>query len=137
MWVVDTCIILDVFEDDPDFGVASAKLLQKLLPDGLMVSPVTMVELAPAFEGDLAEQKYFLSQAGIAHGEPWSPADIEASHQAWNAYIVARRRNRAVLPKRPLADLLIGGFALNRQGLITRNPADFRTWFPKLTIRHP
>lgn len=48
-WVVDTCVVLDVLEDDPQFGRASAKLLENLLRDGLAVSPVTMVELAAAF----------------------------------------------------------------------------------------
>jgi predicted nucleic acid-binding protein len=55
MWVVDTCVVLDVFEHDPQFGLVSAKLLEKLLKDGLVVSPITFVELSAAFDGDLAE----------------------------------------------------------------------------------
>lgn len=133
MWVVDTCVVLDVLEDDPQFGRSSAKLLEKLLPDGLAVSPVTMVELSVAFGGDIAEQKYFLHQAGLAFDEPWTVADTEAAHAAWNAYVLARRADK--IPKRPVADLLIGGFASNRQGLVTRNPADFRRWFPKLVLK--
>jgi hypothetical protein len=58
MWVVDTCVVLDVFEDDLQFGRGSARLLEKLLADGLTVSPVTMVELSAVFGGDLAAQKY-------------------------------------------------------------------------------
>jgi predicted nucleic acid-binding protein len=46
-------------------------------------------------------------------------------------------RRSAKAGKRPVADLLIGGFALNRDGLVTRNPGDFRRWFPKLAIREP
>jgi predicted nucleic acid-binding protein len=135
MWVVDTCVVLDVFEYDPRFGLASAELLQRLLPDGLVVSPVTMVELAAAFGGDLAAQKDFLHQAAIGYSELWSVQDTEASHAAWNSYVKARRKQRVA--KRPLADLLIGGFAANRQGLVTRNAADFRRWFPRLVIREP
>lgn len=135
MWVVDTCVILDVFEDDPRFGTASAKLLDRLLPDGLTLSPATMVELAPAFQGDMAEQKRFLEQAGISHMEPWTANDTDAAHRGWNAYVTARRAQK--LPRRPIADILIGGFAINRQGLVTRNPSDFRPWFPKLTVRQP
>jgi predicted nucleic acid-binding protein len=134
-WIVDTCVVLDIFENDPQFGKGSAKLLEKLLPDGLAISPVTMIELSAAFAGDLAEQKKFLDQAGISHSEPWTTADTEASHAAWNSYVTARRAHK--IPKRPVADLLIGGFAANRHGLITRNPDDFRRWFPKLTIREP
>ncbi|MEO6005739.1 MAG: type II toxin-antitoxin system VapC family toxin [Opitutus sp.] len=135
MWVVDTCVVLDVLEHDPKFGLVSARLLEKLLVDGLAVSPVTFVELSAAFEGDLAEQKHFLEQAGISHTESWTLADTEVAHHAWNAYVQSRRGNQ--IPKRPIADILIGGFAMNRQGLITRNPSDFRRWFPKLLIREP
>jgi predicted nucleic acid-binding protein len=135
MWVVDTCVVLDVFENDPQFGKHSAALLEKLLTDGLAVSPVTMIELSAAFEGDISEQKRFLEGAGIIHGEAWTAADVDASHEAWNAYVMARRKDRA--PRRPVADILIGGFAANRRGLVTRNPADFRRWFPKLVIREP
>lgn len=135
MWIVDTCVILDVFEHDPQFGLGSAKLLTRLLQDGLAVSPVTFVELAAAFAGDLAEQKRFLELAGISYAEAWTAADTEAAHRAWHAYVMARRAEK--LPRRPVADLLIGGFAFRQQGLITRNPADFRRYFPKLTLRVP
>ena len=135
MWIVDTCVVLDVFENDPQFGQASAKLLQKLLPDGLAVSPITMVELSAAFDGDMPEQKRFFEQAGISHSEEWTAADTDASHRAWDAYVRARRADKT--PKRPVADILIGGFALNRKGLITRNASDFRRWFPRLAIREP
>jgi predicted nucleic acid-binding protein len=132
---VDTCVVLDVFENDPKHGRDSAALLQKLLPQGLAVSPVTMVELSAAFEGNLAEQKRFLDQAGISHFEAWTAADTEASHGAWNSYIAARRAHRSI--RRPVADILIGGFAANRRGLVTRNADDFRRWFPALSIREP
>lgn len=134
-WVVDTCVIFDVFENDPQFGQASAKLLQRMLSDGLAVSTVTMVELSAAFDGDMLEQKRFLEMSGISHSEAWTVADTEASHRAWNAYVKARRADK--ISKRPIADLLIGGFALNRKGIITRNASDFRRWFPKLAIREP
>jgi predicted nucleic acid-binding protein len=135
MWVVDTCVMLDVFEHDPKFGQASAMLLDRLLSQGLAVSPVTMVELSPAFDGDLAVQKRFFDEAGIVYGEPWTAADTEAAHAAWNAFVAARRESR--VGKRPVADILIGAFAANRSGLITRNAADFTRWFPRLKVRQP
>ena len=135
MWVVDTCVILDIFEDDPQFGRSSATLLTKLLPEGLVVSPNTVVELSAAFSGDLNEQKRFLDQAGIAYSDPWTKPDTEAAHKAWNIYVSTRRRSK--IPKRPLPDLLIGGYAVNRSGLITRNTSDFIPWFPRLKIHDP
>lgn len=135
MWVVDTCVVLDVLEDDPEFGMSSASLLEQLLLDGLCVSPVTMVELSAAFSGDLIEQKRFLNSAGISYSEPWTTLDMEASHIAWNNYVQARRARKTI--RRPVADLLIGGFASSRNGLVTRNASDFNRWFPRLTIREP
>lgn len=135
MWIADTGVVLDVFENDPQFGVDSARLLERLLADGIAVSPVTMVELSAAFAGDVVEQKRFLDQAGISYAEPWTGADTESAHRAWNAYVPGRRADK--VPKRPVADILIGGFAMNRRGLVTRNPVDFRRWFPRLTIREP
>ena len=32
---------------------------------------------------------------------------------------------------------MIGAFAATRRGLVTRNPAAFRRWFPKLVLREP
>jgi len=134
-WVVDTCIVIDVLDNDPEFGRTSASMLEKSLPDGLLVCPVTMVELSPAFDGNLDIQKGFLAAVGIDFTEAWTSADTEQAHRAWNAYVQARRAGDA--PKRPLADLLIGAFACRHRGLITRNPADFRRWYPKLKLRQP
>ena len=48
-WVVDTCVVLDVLEGDPEFGLASARLIDKLAGEGLSLCPVSYIELAPAF----------------------------------------------------------------------------------------
>lgn len=40
-WVVDTCVLIDVAEADPTFGVASAKLLDSKRADRLTICPVT------------------------------------------------------------------------------------------------
>jgi predicted nucleic acid-binding protein len=135
VWIVDTCVVLDVLEYDPAFGRPSAELLHKLLPQGLAVSPVTMVELSAAFGGDLAEQKRFLDLAGIAYIEPWTATDTEHAHTAWHAYVTAKRLGKAA--KKPVADILIGAFAANRTGLVTRNARDFTRWFPTLKVREP
>ena len=84
---------------------------------------------------DIIEQKYFLDQAGISYVEAWTAADTERACTAWNLYIVAKRQ--AQTPKRPVADILIGGFAANRSGLVTRNTRDFKRWYPSLKIIEP
>lgn len=134
-WVVDTCVLADVFEGDPEFADASADALDDLAPEGLVVSPVTFVELAPAFHGDIAGQREFLAALGIGTDLAVDDDVLLAAHRAWHRHI--RRKRAGEAPKRPVADVLIGALAMNRDGLLTRNAADFRALFPALRIRVP
>ncbi|MCP3963009.1 MAG: type II toxin-antitoxin system VapC family toxin [bacterium] len=134
-WVVDTCMLIDILEDDPRFGEASAQFFDHHTSDGLVVCPVTYAELAPAFRGNLTLQDEFLDGIGVDCREDWVRQDTLKAHEAWSAHI--RRRRGGQAPKRPLADILIGSFALRFQGLMTRNPDGFRTAFPSLELRVP
>ena len=56
---------------------------------------------------------------------------------------VARRGGRLMwvvdtcVKKRPIADVMIGAYALEKGGLITRNEEDFRSLYPTLRIFNP
>lgn len=134
-WVVDTCVLIDVLEDDPVFGHTSALALDSHASEGLVICPMTYAELAPAFQGDLSLQDEFLGGVGLDFRQDWLWGDTLLAHEAWNNFV--QRRRSGLLPKRPLADILIGAFASRYQGLITRNPADFSGVFPNLAIRAP
>ena len=134
-WVVDTCVVLDVLEGDPDFGLASARLIDKLAGEGLTLCPVSYIELAPAFLGDKERQNEFLREIRIDYAQSWDWSDTQQAHKAWYRYVNRRRQDR--ITKRPVADILIGAFACGRKGLLTRNEADFRAVFPTLTITTP
>ncbi len=134
-WVVDTCLLIDVAEADPAFGVASAALLDAKRPEGLTICPVTYAELAPVFDGDAAAQNEFLTNLGVDWTEGWTLKDTVAAHGAWHRYVVGKRAGR--IPKRPVADVLIGAFAGLHDGLHTRNGGDFRTVFPTLRLTAP
>ena len=134
-WVVDTCLIIDVLDNDTDFGESSARLIDRMAPEGLLLCPVTYVELAPAFLGDLRRQNAFLDAVGLGHDELWDDTDTQLAHQAWHRHVSLRRGHH--MPRRPVADILIGAFAAAREGLLTRNPDDFKRVFPKLVIRTP
>jgi predicted nucleic acid-binding protein len=134
-WVVDTCVLLDVLEDDPEFGPLSALTLDSHAAEGLIVCPVTYAELAPAFEGDPNLQDEFLTGVGVDFRQDWTWEDTLRAHESWNRFI-QRKRSR-LIPKRPLADILIGAFALRHQGLITRNSEDFEAVFPELPLQVP
>lgn len=134
-WVIDTCLLIDVLDDDPTFGEASAELIDTHIPEGLSISPVTYAELAPAFQGERTLQDEFLAAVGVSFHQDWTWEDTLRTHIAWHEHI--RRRRRQGGPKRPLADLLIGSFASRFEGLLTRNPDDFRSAFPELELRLP
>ncbi len=133
-WVVDTCILLDIGLDDPEFGEASEALLLRKAKDGLVVCPVTFVELAPAFAGDLAALRKFLANLSVDYTELWQNQDTDKSARAWARHIARRRERAARRLKRPVADVLIGSFALRFDGLLTRNTGDFRQLFPSLRL---
>jgi len=134
-WVVDTCVVIDVLVNDPKFGRKSARKLQNLLKDGLVLCPVSMIDLSPAFDGNLALQKKFLDICGIDYQEAFTVADCEVAHNAWHHYIIAKRSKKVA--KRPVADLMIGAFATRFDGLVTRNQRDFSPWFQRLKIVAP
>lgn len=134
-WVADTCLLIDLAIDDPKFFAASARLLETKQPEGLVVCPISIIELSPVFGGQLPAVAEFLERLNIPWPESWTVADTQAAFVAWNDYVAGKRQGRIV--KRPIADVLIGAFALRFQGLLTRNVTDFRPVFPALPIVEP
>ena len=134
-WVVDTCLLIDVAEGDPEFGEDSARLLDRRRAVGLVVAPVSYVELAPLFNGITEAQNEFLESSGINWTHSWTWPDTIAAHFAWHHYMLKRRGGK--MTKRPIADVLIGAFAMRFNGLLTRNVNDFRNVFPDLRLEKP
>ena len=105
-WVVDTCVIIDVLRGDETFSIRSSMALQSKLDDVLTIAPLTYVELAPEFNGDVEAQNAFLDGMWI--------------HRDFNG-----------------SDIMIGAYAMQKGGLITRNESEFKTLYPNLTIFNP
>jgi len=134
-WVVDTCLLIDVAENDPKFGDGSARLLDRRRPAGLVVAPVSYVELAPLFNGVTEAQNEFLESSGVNWTHSWTWPDMIAAYSAWHHYMLKRPAGK--ISKRPIADVLIGAFAMRFNGLLTRNVKDFRDVFPELRLEKP
>lgn len=122
-WVVDTSVLLDIRLADQTFAQSSAECLARHAADGLVISPVTYVELAPAFGGDRALQEQFLAEVGVKWPASWTLHDTQAAHEIWTAHVANKRFGHA--GKRPVADVFIEAFAKRFQGLITRNAKHF------------
>jgi predicted nucleic acid-binding protein len=127
--------LIDVFRGDKTFAAMSSMALQSKLDDVLTVAPITYVELSPEFNGDADAQDAFLDAMWIHRDFNGSKEAVLLAHKAWHEHIMRKRAGRA--RKRPIADVLIGAYALQKGGLITRNEADFRTLYPTLTIFNP
>ncbi|MGV3532499.1 MAG: type II toxin-antitoxin system VapC family toxin [Chthoniobacteraceae bacterium] len=123
-WVVDTSVLLDIHAGHPEFAEASASCLIKHSEAGLVISPVTYIELAPAFGGDVTLQEQFLSQVGVEWSDLWTAQDTRSAHALWAEHV--KRKRSGITGKRPLADVLIEAFARRFEGLITRNPKHFK-----------
>ena len=134
-WTVDSCIMLDIALADPVFAVPSAKLLDRLLRDGLIVCPISIVEIAPRFGGLPANVREFAKRIGADTGWNWMPVDTDAAAAAWSRHVSHKRQGKEL--RRPVADILIGAFALRTGGLITRNAKHFGAIFPSLKIIEP
>jgi predicted nucleic acid-binding protein len=134
-WVVDTCLLIDVAEGDPRFGNGSARLLDRRRSAELLVAPVSYVELAPLFNGVREAQNGFLESIGVHWTHSWTWPDTVAAYDAWHHYIHRRHRDR--ISKRPIADILIGAFAMRFDGLLTRNIKDFGGLFSELRLEQP
>ena len=135
IWVVDTCVIIDVLRGDETFSIRSSMALQSKLDDVLTIAPLTYVELAPEFNGDAEAQNAFLDGMWIHRDFNGSEEAVLLAHKAWNEHVL-RKRN-GVEKKRPIADIMIGAYAMQKGGLITRNESDFKTLYPNLTIFNP
>ena len=134
-WVVDTCVILDVLKGDEAFSVMSADALDSKRHEGLTVAPITYVELSPSFGGSIIEQDRFLEELGVVVEFQGDRDAVLLAHEAWNAHILRKRIGTD--RKRPIADVMIGAYAMQKGGLITRNEADFHALYPNLTIFNP
>jgi len=135
IWVVDTCVLIDLLKSDPVFGRQSVLALQSKLDETLVIAPITYVELAPAFKGDAWAQDKFLESIWVSCDFSGSRDAVLAAHKAWYEHVQRKRSGRDA--KRPIADVLIGACAMQKGGLITRNEDDFRSLYPALNIFNP
>ena len=134
-WVVDTSLLIDIGMKDQEFSQPAGRLLESKTADGLVICPVSYVELSPLFGGNTRDADAFLKTVNVDFTQAWIEADTKTAFAAWNTTV--QRKRQGLDSRRPVADVLIGAFASRFQGLLTRDPRGVRNIFQSLTILHP
>ena len=132
MLLVDTNVILDVVEDDPDWANWSqTRLDAAALQYTLLINSVIYAELSIAYLR-IEELEAMLSTAGFR----MEPIPREALFLAGKVF--RQYRNRGGTRTGVLPDFFIGAHAaVAGIPLLTRDPRRYRSYFPGLDMIHP
>lgn len=132
MILVDTNVLLDVFEDDAEWSAWSQDQLDSAIAtDSLAINSIIYSELSIGF-ARIEELDAIVEEASLAIED----IPREALFLAGEAFLRYRRGSgtkRSVLP-----DFYIGAHAAVMQWtLLTRNVARYRTYFPTVSLIAP
>jgi len=133
--LVDSNILIDVIDDDPNWAEWSLSALEQAQREGIIAAnTVVTAEVAPRF-GNL---QAYLDQLEELVIQSESITD-EGAYMAGAAFRVYRARcGSDTVANSVLPDFLIGGHALSiGAAVLTRDPRFYRTYFPELTLITP
>jgi predicted nucleic acid-binding protein len=130
--LVDSNVILDLFTEDAEWFDWSAAMLSRAAESGrVVVNPLVYAEVSVQFErieelDDALPLHYFAREA----------LPFDAAFLASRAFLTYRRSGG--IRTSPMPDFYIGAHAaIAGYTLLTRDPARYRTYFPRLRIVAP
>jgi predicted nucleic acid-binding protein len=130
--LVDSSVLLDVLTEDPAWYDWSAEALEAHAESSVLaINPIIYGEVSIRFER-------------IEDAEEALPPDLfQRAHLPWEAAFLAgkcfvRYRRKGGVRRSPLPDFYIGAHAAVRGWkLLTRDAAQYRTYFPGLALASP
>ncbi|MDD3293920.1 MAG: type II toxin-antitoxin system VapC family toxin [Geobacteraceae bacterium] len=130
--LVDSNVLLDILEDDPDWCDWSSQQLSRCDEDSILViNPIIYAEVSIGFNRIEELEEALPADFFERRRLPW-----EAAFRAGKCFLAYRRAGGA--RRSPLPDFFIGAHALVR-GMtpLTRDAARYRTYFPRLALIAP
>jgi predicted nucleic acid-binding protein len=130
--IVDSSVLLDVVTDDPEWSDRSRSAVASLRAHRqLVINTVIFAEVSISFDRIEDVEEHLASDVFRREEMPY-----EAAFLAGKVYLAYRRRGGA--RRSPLPDFFIGAHAAVRgYGLLTRDPAGIRSYFPTVEIIAP
>ena len=132
MILVDTNVLLDVFQSDPVWADWSQQQLDAAsLVDRLLINPMVYAELSIGFR-NIEELEATIREVGLSFEE----LPREALFLAGKMFL--KHRRGAGARSRVLPDFMIGAHAaVRRYPLLTRDTRHYRAYFPTLQLVSP
>ncbi len=130
--LIDSCVLLDVFTEDPHWFEWSAGILAEQADRGMLViNPIIYAEVSVRFQ-KIEELESILT----ADVFEYRPIPREAAFLAGKCFLRYRRYGGA--KTLPLPDFLIGAHAAVEQlPVVTRDCQRFRKYFPSVSLINP
>jgi predicted nucleic acid-binding protein len=130
--LVDSCVLLDLFTEDPMWFEWSASVLEQQADRGsLIINPIIYAEASVRFER-IEELEAVLSPDVFEY----RPLPREAAFLAGKCFLRYRRGGGA--KAMPLPDFFIGAHAaVEGLAILTRDTGRFKTYFPSVELICP
>ncbi len=130
--LLDSCVLLDLFTNDPHWGDWSEAILEQYSQTNtLYINSIVYTEVSIGFTA-IEELESSITSLGIKVLE----IPREALFLAGKVFLKYRKNKGSKLS--PLPDFFIGAHALVSDfELITRDLGKYTTYFPKLKLIHP
>ncbi len=130
--LIDSCVLLDLFTNDPNWGEWSENILDKYSQTNtLYINSIVYTEVSIGFN-KIEDLDKVIFEMGIKVLE----IPREALFLTGKAFVKYRKNKGAKIS--PLPDFFIGAHAaIAKFDLITRDSAKYKTYFPKLKLIHP
>ena len=129
---IDSCVLLDLFTDDPTWGEWSEHILEKYSQTNtLYINSIVYTEVSIGFR-KIEEVEKAITELEIKVLE----IPREALFLAGKIYL-KYRKNKGTKTS-PLPDFFIGAHVtVSKFDLITRDSSKYKTYFPQARLIHP